>query len=121
MTPIPGLLFDEHVNAVACRQLQAQGVDVVHVLEVGLEGASDPDVLQWAIASGRVVVTRNYRDFAPLALALARRGEPFPGVLFLPSSIPQGDVGAHVRAVQAWIAARAAGETSVENGFGWLS
>lgn len=118
--PVPGLLLDEHVNLSAYQQLQARGMDVVHVLDVNLAGAPDPQVLQWAIDAGRIVVTRNYQDFAPLVQNLAARGTPFPGVLFLSTSIRQNDVGAHVRAIETWAAAFAAGDTSVTNSFSWL-
>lgn len=95
-------------------------MDVAHVVEVGLGGAPDPDVLQQAIDAGRVVATRNYQDFAPLAQGLVRQGVSFPGVLFLATSIRQDDAGAHVRAIEEWCATFAAGETSVTNSFGWL-
>lgn len=117
---VPGLLLDEHVNVGAYQQLLARGVDVAHVLDAGLAGAPDPEVLQWAIGEGRVVVTRNYRDFAPLVQNLAVSGVSFPGVLFLATSIRQNDVGAHVRAIEAWIAASAAGDISVSDSFSWL-
>lgn len=121
MSPaVPGLLLDEHVNMGAYQQLLARGMDVAHVLDAGLAGAPDPEVLQWAIAEGRVVVTRNYRDFAPLVQNLAASGVSFPGVLFLATSIRQNDIGAHVRAVEVWAAAFAAGDTSVTDSFSWL-
>lgn len=120
MHPPPGLLFDEHVNVAACRRLRAEQVDVVHVLEVGLAGRPDPEVLRWAMERGRIVITRNYQDFAPLVQNLASRGVGFPGVLFLSTSIRQGDVGAHVRAIHGWMEAFAAGDTSVTGGFAWL-
>ncbi|HEX8274162.1 MAG TPA: DUF5615 family PIN-like protein [Longimicrobiaceae bacterium] len=116
----PRLLFDEHVNVTAYRQLQTAGVDVVHAVKVGLGSTPDPEILQWAIDQGRIVVTRNYQDFAPLVQNLAGRGIPFPGALFLSASIRQNDVGAHVRVIRGWIEAFEAGDTSVTNSFAWL-
>ena len=113
-------LFDEHVNKPACDTLRARGVDVTHVLDIGLAGASDADVLARAAAEGRIIVTRNYRDFATLVEAYRVRSEQFPGVLFLPVSLPQADVAAHVHAVQEWIAARSRERNPIEGGFGWL-
>lgn len=114
-------LFDQHVSGPALRQLRQRGVDVVHVAEVGLASAADPDVLRWAVEHGRIVVTRNYRDFAPMVEAYSRRGISFPGVLYYATSVRHSDVGHHVRALVEWIeAAVAAGTHSAENGSAWL-
>jgi len=121
-------LFDEHVSATACRVLRERGVEVVHVVEVGLKHADDEDVLEWAIGEARIVVTRNYRDFAPLVAARNAARLPFPGVLFLPNSLPQGSVGGHVQAIERWVAEQFAfdpdgagvGRSRVTDSFGWL-
>lgn len=113
-------LFDEHVSYPACTALRDRGVDVTHVLDVGLSRASDADVLARAAAEGRIVVTRNYRDFAKLVEAYNAGDKPFPGVLFLPVSLSQADVGAHAEAVAGWIAAQGSKPNPVENAFGWL-
>lgn len=116
-----GFLFDEHVNRPALDRLRVQGVDAVHVTEVGLAGADDAAIIRWAQREGRIIVTRNYRDFAPLANALARRKDFFPGVLFFSASVPQGDIDAHVRSLIAWITTAAAGGTNpVQNSYAWL-
>ena len=120
---MPGLrfVFDQHVNAPAMRRLREDGVDVVHVAQVGLAEADDPDVLAWAAREDRIVVTRNYRDFAPLAEAYTKRGLEFSGVLFYASSVRQSDVGHHVRSLEEWIrAADGAGGNPVRNGVDWL-
>jgi predicted nuclease of predicted toxin-antitoxin system len=114
-------LFDQHVSGPALRQLRERGIDVMHVAEVGLAEADDPVVFQWAIREWRIVVTRNYCDFAPLVEVSARRGVSFPGVLFIPTSIRQNDVGLHVRALLAWMeAAAASGSNPVENSSDWV-
>lgn len=114
-------VFDQHVNARALKQLQAQGVDVLHAAEVGLSEADDPELFAWAVDQGRIIVTRNYQDFAPLVNAHAEKGLSFPGVLFIATSVPQADVGDHVRSLLAWIqAAVEAGYNPVANSFGWL-
>lgn len=101
--------------------LHAQGVDVVHVADVGLARADDAAVLQWAQREGRIVVTRNYRDFAPLVETLAARRLPFPGVLFLATSLHHADADAHVRALTDWIvSAQQARKNPVERSFAWL-
>jgi hypothetical protein len=121
-------LFDAHLSAPAGRALRERGLDVVLAVEVGLRRADDADLLAWAAGEGRVVVTRNYRDFAPLVAARAAAGVSFPGVLFVPTSIPQADVGAHVLALERWVAEQAAadpsgaamGRSTVAGGLGWL-
>lgn len=115
------LLLDEHVSLPAYRQLLADGIDVKHVLEIGMKSASDPEVLRRACDEGRVLVTRNYPDFAPLVVEWLRTETRFPGVLFLSNSIRQADVGAHVRAVREWLAGPAAKENPVEGTYGWLT
>lgn len=115
----PPLLFDVHVHHGAYRRLREAGLDVAHAGEVGLAEADDAELLRAAAEDGRVVVTRNYRDFARLAEALAERGEPFPGVLFLSPAIPPSDPAAHVRAIRQWF--EEAGETNpVQNTVGWV-
>jgi predicted nuclease of predicted toxin-antitoxin system len=93
----------------------------VHAAEVGPGEADDADILAWAAAERRIVITRNYSDFAPLAQMYARHGRGFPGVLFLATSIRQSDVGHHVSALHRWLrSARESGANPVENGIGWL-
>lgn len=114
-------LFDQHVSGPALRELRAHRVDVVHAAEVGLGAADDADIFFWARGEGRIVVTRNYRDFAPLVEAAASRREDFPGVLFYSGSVPGNDVGAHVRALEDWIEqAKSSGRNPAENTFNWL-
>ncbi len=92
---------------------------MVHAGDVGLGEADDLELLMAAADQGRVVVTRNYQDFAPLVDALVARGESFPGVLFLSPALPPSDLAAHVNAVRRWCA-RVGEENPVENGLGWL-
>ena len=114
-------VFDQHVNARALKQLQARGLDVVHVAEVGLGEADDVEIFAWSIGEGRIVVTRNYQDFAPLVGACAEQGRAFPGVLFIATSVPHADAGHHVRSLLAWIeAAEQAGHNPVAGTYGWL-
>lgn len=115
-------VFDQHVNARALKQLVRDGIDAVHAADAGLAEADDADIMAWAAAERRIMVTRNYRDFAPLAKAYARHGRTFPGVLFLATSIRQSDTGRHVHALHEWIRlARERGANPVENGVDWLS
>lgn len=127
MEPPPGMdlhlrfVFDQHVSGPALRQLRGRGVDVLHVAEAGLSEEDDPAVFHWSIREGRIIVTRNYCDFAPLVEAFTRRGGSFPGVLFYSTSIRHDDVGSHVRALLGWMeSAVRMGRSPVLNSFGWL-
>lgn len=115
----PPLLFDVHVHHGAAVRLADEGIDVVHAGDTDLADADDLTLLLAAAEEGRVVVTRNYQDFAPLARALARRGESFPGVLLLSPAIRQSDLSAHVRAVLHWCE-EAGDKNPVADGIGWL-
>lgn len=93
----------------------------MHVADVGLRTADDAVIFNWARRGGRIVVTRNYQDFAPLVEHANRQGIGFPGVIFYAPSLPQGDVGAHVRALEDWISqANAAGVNPAENTYVWI-
>lgn len=109
-------LCDEHVAIPVYRALADAGIDVAHVLALGLGGTPDPALFDYARQQGRILLTRNYRDFAPLVERWSRTGQPFPGVLFVATSIPQADGGAHVQALSAWLA----GPQRVAGTYGWL-
>jgi len=117
-------LFDEHVSGPAFNLLAADGIDVRHVAVIrgtfgGLE--DDPAILAFAADEGRIVITRNYRDFAPLVDVFNRQGRAFSGVLFVPTSIAGSDVTGHVEAIKSWLAEATDGRGSVQNTYGWLS
>lgn len=112
--------FDVHVNRAATRELVRRGLDVVHANDVELGEAEDPELLEYALSEERILVTRNYQDFAPLVEALNRAGRSFPGVLFLSASIPQGNAGAHVTKIEAWVASCPPGHNPVQDTFGWI-
>lgn len=115
----PPLLLDVHVHRGACRALREEGLDVKHAGEAGLAQADDLELLLAAREEGRVVVTRNYRDFAPLVDALVDRGEEFPGVLFVSPALPQSDLPGHVRALRRWCR-RAGDGNPVRGTLGWV-
>jgi predicted nuclease of predicted toxin-antitoxin system len=68
------LLLDENVEKALLLGLRRRHprLDVVRVVDVGLGGRSDPEILEWAAREGRVVVSR---DRATLSAEAARRIE----------------------------------------------
>jgi predicted nuclease of predicted toxin-antitoxin system len=57
------LFLDENLSPQLAAELRTAGHDAVAVLEVGLSGATDEQVLHFAVENGRVLVTLD-ADFA---------------------------------------------------------
>ncbi len=84
------LLLDEMYPRRLAEQLRVEGHDVVVVVELpDLVGREDAEVVRWARTHGRIVVTENVVDYAPLdveehaglLLVNARRWPRTPGAL----------------------------------------
>lgn len=65
-------------------------VDVVTAQDAGLTGRPDDEVLAWAAAEGRVLVTHDVSTVPPLAWRRVERGEAMPGVILVPDLQPRG-------------------------------
>ncbi len=64
--------------------LRKDGHDVVALDErLEWEGLADPEVLAIAAAEGRILMTRNSRDFAPLLREWAEAGRPHAGCVLI--------------------------------------
>jgi predicted nuclease of predicted toxin-antitoxin system len=64
--------------------LRSAGHDVLALAEDrGVEGLDDPAVLELAASEGRVLITRNSRDFAPLAREWAEAQRPHAGMILI--------------------------------------
>ena len=63
------------------------GVDIVTTRDLGRGAASDAEQLALAAELGRVLVTRNYDDFARFTRRFLEEGRPHAGVLFVPRSL----------------------------------
>lgn len=80
--------FDNDIlRGVLCR---APHLDIVRVQDVGLSGAKDPVVLEWAAKEGRVVFTHDVSTMRPYAAARVEQGLPMPGVFAVSQSLPVG-------------------------------
>jgi hypothetical protein len=79
------LLLDEHLSARrVATPLRRRGHDVEALHEEPAAwGTSDEKVLERAAASGRIVVTRNGRDFIELARTWAGDGVSHTGILIV--------------------------------------
>ena len=76
------LLADENFNnnIVRAVHLRAADVDIVRVQDVGLSGADDPSVLDWAARHRRVLLTHDVSTITAFGYERVREGKPMPGV-----------------------------------------
>ncbi len=79
------LLLDANLSprGIAAK-LRDAGHDVLALAEdAAFEGLPDPQVLEFAASEQRVLVTRNSRDFAPLARQWAEAGRSHAGIILI--------------------------------------
>jgi hypothetical protein len=76
------LLADENFNNNIVRgvRLREPDIDLVRVQGVGLSGASDPTVLEWAAEYQRILLTHDVATITAFAYERVRAGKPMPGV-----------------------------------------
>jgi predicted nuclease of predicted toxin-antitoxin system len=73
------LLADENIHPGVVRALAAQGKDVRSVSTEGLMGKPDAEVLRYAYAQGRVILTHD-SDFGTIVY---RSRQPFTGIIYV--------------------------------------
>jgi predicted nuclease of predicted toxin-antitoxin system len=66
---IAKLLLDENLSPKVAQLRCEDGIDAIHVRDIGLLGGTDAQVFGAAFADDRVVVTMHVADFAKLARA----------------------------------------------------
>jgi hypothetical protein len=77
------LLADENFNNNIVRgvRLRNPRIDLVRVQDVGLSGANDPSVLEWAAGHQRVLLTHDLATIKAFAYERVRAGKPMPGII----------------------------------------
>ncbi|HWY19111.1 MAG TPA: DUF5615 family PIN-like protein [Solirubrobacteraceae bacterium] len=76
------LLLDEMYTAAVAEQLRERDHDVIAVAErADLRGTLDEDLLSWAQAEDRALVTDNQRDFIPIHHRRIASGHDHKGLL----------------------------------------
>lgn len=55
-------------------------LNLVRIVDVGLKGISDPDLLAWCAAEERVLLTHDRRTMPPYAYGRVQQGLVMPGV-----------------------------------------
>ncbi|MBN1424019.1 DUF5615 family PIN-like protein [Candidatus Fermentibacteria bacterium] len=84
------LAVDENLNNDIVRGLlrREPGLDIVRIQDVGLSGASDEAVLEWAAKHGRVLLTHDVTTMTAEAYARVRSGRRMPGIIEVGHSVP---------------------------------
>jgi hypothetical protein len=78
------LLLDEMFTDYIAQLLRGQGYDVISVVaDTALAGLPDDQILAYATAEGRALVTANIRDFVPLDTRYRAAGQSHGGLILL--------------------------------------
>ena len=87
-------LTDEDFDGRLTKALltRVPGVNLVRVQDVGLMHTPDPDILAWAAAESRIVLTRDRNTMTGFALARVRAGDPMPGLFVVDQQAPLGRI-----------------------------
>ncbi len=83
---------DENFNSGIVRALLRRNpdLDIVRVQDVGLSGADDPTILQWAAQEGRMLLTHDVSTLTRYAYERVKAGKPMPGVFEVSRQVPTG-------------------------------
>ena len=86
------LAADENFNNDIVRGLLRRKPDlnIVRLQDVGLSGADDSAVLEWAAQEGRVLLTHDASTITLHAYERVRAGKPMPGVFEVSREVPIG-------------------------------
>jgi predicted nuclease of predicted toxin-antitoxin system len=77
------LAADESLHGHIVRGLRRRepSIDLVWVVETALGGKTDPEVLEWAAAEGRILVTQDEKTMIGYAWDRVKAGQPMPGLI----------------------------------------
>jgi hypothetical protein len=78
------LLLDEMFTDDIAQQLRTNGYDVISVVsDTDLAGLADDQILAYATAEGRALVTANIKDFIPLDTRYRAAGQSHAGLILV--------------------------------------
>jgi hypothetical protein len=85
-------IADEDFNGRIYRGLlfRKSDLEIVRVQDVGLSGASDDKLLEWATDNGRILFTHDARTMPRHVRDLLQAGASFPGVFIVDDLAPIG-------------------------------
>lgn len=96
-------LADENFEGAIFRGLlrRQPNIDLVRVQDVGLEGADDPVILEWANNEGRILLTHDRRTMPSYAYERMADGHTFAGMLVMKATIPVGQAIEDILLIEA--------------------
>ncbi len=100
------LLLDAHFDPAVARTLGERGHDVVAAVDLGPDvfQAADAEILAFAAAEGRALVTRNIRDFVLLHAEWLGQERSHAGIILVHArTISERDRGAEIRALEGFL------------------
>ncbi len=86
------LAADENFDNDIVRGLlrRRQELNIVRVQDVGLSGADDPIVLDWAAREQRILLTHDVSTITHFAYQRVQASKPMPGVIEVNRAVPIG-------------------------------
>ena len=86
------LLADENFNGDIVRGLwlRHSAIDLVRVQDIGLTGAGDQGLLEWAAENQRIILTHDRATMPDFAVERQASGEKMAGVFILNDRFPVG-------------------------------
>lgn len=80
---------DENFNNIIRGLLRRKpALDIVRLQDVGLSGADDPTVLEWAACEGRVLLTHDVTTMTRYAYDRIQAGKPMHGIWEVSRKVP---------------------------------
>lgn len=88
------LVADENFDNAITRGLLRRrlDLDIVRVQDVGLSGADDPSILEWAAQEKRVLLTHDVATITAYAYERVRAAQSMPGVVEVNRALPMGQI-----------------------------
>jgi hypothetical protein len=87
------ILADENFSYRILRglKLRVKNLDLVVAQAVGLQEASDPELLAWAADEHRIVLTHDRQTMPKHAYGRVRSRQPMPGIIVVSDTMPVGE------------------------------
>ena len=105
-------LAEKHVPKSTTDQLRLRGIDIVRAEEVNLSHAEDAEILAFAIAERRTLLTHD-ADFVRLHRGYLRQGTIHYGIIYVVPAL-QGVIGEVVNVLAFWHEAVESGAADLE-------